>query len=130
MDKCETFFEVFKGKIRRPVSLLKSKKAYVNLLSVYDMLICEKLAQTLTLKLVNEGFEQKQALTVAENACLCLMCLTDYNSYPIFEDTTELINRLTAEDMLCVVKEYRALRKDYLGFDVVDDFSLEKLKKN
>lgn len=49
-------FEVFKGKIRRQISLLKNKKAYINLLSVYDMLLCERLAQTLVLKLINDGF--------------------------------------------------------------------------
>ena len=130
MEKNVKPFEVFKGKIRRQINLLKNKKAYINLLSVYDMLLCERLAQTLVLKLINEGFERTQAKTVAENACLSLMCLTDYNSYPIFNDTSELINTLTAEDMLCVVKEYALLRKDYLGFDVLNDFEIEKLKKN
>ena len=130
MEKNVKPFEVFKGKIRLQINLLKNKKAYVNLLSVYDMLLCERLAQTLVLKLINEGFERTQAKTVAENACLSLMCLTDYNSYPIFNDTSELINTLTAEDMLCVVKEYASLRKDYLGFDVLNDFEIEKVKKN
>lgn len=123
-------FEVFKGKIRRQINLLKNRKAYVNLLSVYDMLLCERLAQTLILKLINEGFERNQAKTVAENACLSLMCLTDYNSYPIFDDTSNLINTLTAEDMLCVVREYNSLRKDYMGFDVINNFEMEEIKKN
>lgn len=100
------------------------------MLSVYDMLLCERLAQTLVLKLINEGFERTQAKTVAENACLSLMCLTDYNSCSIFNDTSELINTLTAEDMLCVVKEYASLRKDYLGFDILNDVEIEKVKKN
>ena len=130
MEKNVKPFEVFKGKIRRQINLLKNKKAYVNLLSVYDMLLCERLSQTLVLKLINEGFEQTQAKTVAENACLCLMCLTDYNSYPIFAETSELINTLSAEDMLCVVKEYASLRKDYLGFDFLDDAEVKKVKKN
>ena len=130
MEKSTKPFEVFKGKVRRQINLLKNKKAYINLLSVYDMLLCERLSQTLALKLINEGFERTQATTVAENACLSIMCLTDYNSYPIFDDTTDLINSLTAEDMLAIVKEYDLLRKDYLGFDVMDDFSMKKLKKN
>lgn len=123
-------FEIFKGKIRRPISLLKNKKAYINLLSVYDMLLCERLSQTLILKLINDGFERTQAITISENACLSTMCLTDYHSYPIFDNTTDLINSLTPEDMLCVVKEYDALRKDYLGFDILNDFEIKKLKKN
>lgn len=123
-------FETFKGKIRKQINLLKNKKVYLNLLSVYDMLLCERLSQTLSIKLLNDGFDKKQATAVAENACLCLMCLTDYNSKPIFNNTSDLINTLTAEDMLCVVKQYYELRKNYLGFDILSDCELENLKKN
>ena len=130
MEKDTKPFEVYKGKVRRQINLLKNKKAYINLLSVYDMLLCERMSQTLILKLINEGFERNQAITVAENACLSVMCLTDYNSYPIFNNTTDLINSLTAEDMLCIVKEYNSLRKDYLGFDVLNNFEVEQIKKN
>ena len=123
-------FEVYKGKVRRLVSLPQNKKVYVNLLSVYDMLLCEKMAQILALKLINEGFEKSQATTVAENACLSLMCLTNNDSLPLFENTKDLMDSLTAEDMLCVVKEYSSLRRDYLGFDLLDEIKLEQVKKN
>lgn len=123
-------FEVYKGKIRRRISLLGKEKVYINLLSVYDMLLCERSAKTLMLKLLNEGFERPQATTVAENACLCAMCLTDANFEPIFTDTSELMEKLTAEDILAVVRAYNALRKDYLGFDELSLAELDSLKKN
>ena len=130
MTKIARPFEVFKGKIRRQIILFKNKKTYINLLSVYDMLLCEKISQTLTLKLINQGFDKDHATTVAENASLSAMCLTDYNSNPIFDNTSDLLNSLTPEDMLCVVKEYNLLRKDYLGFDSLNEVEFDCLKKN
>lgn len=130
MNKIARPFEVFKGKIRRQIILFKNKKTYINLLSVYDMLLCEKISQTLTLKLINQGFDKDHATTVAENASLSTMCLTDYNSNPIFDNTSDLLNSLTPEDMLCVVKEYNLLRKDYLGFDSLNEVEFDCLKKN
>lgn len=130
MEKEVKEFEVHKGKIRRQVSLRKNKRAYINLLSVYDMLVCEKMAQTLTLKLINDGFEREKAAPVAENACLCVMSLTDYSFNPIFNNTNELMTTLTPEDMLTVAREYSALRRDYVGFDVLGSLEIEQLKKN
>lgn len=130
LDKAVKEFEVYKGKIRRQVSLRKNKRVYINLLSVYDMLVCEKMAQTLTLKLINDGFEREKAAPVAENACLCVMSLTDYSFNPIFNNTKELMTTLTPEDMLTVAREYSALRRDYVGFDVLGSFEIEQLKKN
>lgn len=123
-------FEVYKGKIRKAINLPQNKKAYVNLLSVYDMLICERMSKSLILKLINDGVERSQATKVAENACLSVMCLTDHNSLPLFDNTKDLMNSLSAEDMLCIVKEYSELRKDYLGFDLLDEKELEQVKKN
>ena len=123
-------FEVYKGKIRRKIKLSQDEKVYMNLLSVYDMLLCERMAKTLVLKLLNEGFERPQATSVAENACLCVMCLTDANFEPLFTDTSELMEKLTAEDILAVVRAYNALRKDYLGFDELSPAVLDSVKKN
>ncbi len=130
MPQLTPSYEVFKGKIRQKITLFENEKVYINLLSVYDMLLCERMAKTVMLRLINEGFERPQALTVAENACLCVMCLTDATCDPIFTDAFELMEKLTAEDVLAVVRAYNVLRKEYLGFDELTYAELESLKKN
>lgn len=130
MDTSIGTFEVYKGKIRKRINLFGEKKTYVNLLSVYDMLICERMAKSLVTKLINEGFERIKAMTVAENACLSLMCLTDEFSDAVFSDVDSLMRTLTSEDVLAVVNEYNLLRKKYMGFDELDNVELEYVKKN
>lgn len=130
MEKLNRPFEVYKGKIRRQISLFDNEKVYINLLSVYDMLLCERMAKTFVVRLINEGFERRQAITVAENACLSTMCLTDKNTEPIYLDADQLMRKLTAEDVLMIVKEYNLLRKDYMGFDELNSIEFENEKKN
>ncbi len=130
MDTNIVTFEMYKGKIRKQISLLDEKKKYVNLLSVYDMLVCERMAKSLITKLINEGFERVEATTVAENACLSLMCLTDEFFSPVFSDVDSLMRTLTSEDILKVVNEYNLLRKEYMGFDRLNNIELENIKKN
>lgn len=128
MAKSSKSFEVFKGKVRRQIDLLKNKAVYINLLSVSEMILCEKYSRILISELVNEGFEQNKAVMLAENACLGWMCLTDCDSCRIFENTTKLMSALTSEDMLFVAKVYKSLRRDYLGFDVLNDSEFERIK--
>ncbi len=130
MDKGIKTFEFYKGKIRKRINLFSNKISYVNLLSVYDMLICERMAKSLVVKLINEGFERRKAITVAENSCLSTLCLTDENAQSIFENTADLMKKLTAEDVLFIVKEYNTLRKEYMGFDEFNNEQLECIKKN
>lgn len=130
MDKNIKPFEFYKGKIRKRINLFNNKVSYINLLSVYEMLICERMAKSLVVKLINEGFERRQAITVAENACLSTLCLTDEKAQNIFDNTTELMKELTAEDVLSIVKEYNMLRKEYMGFDEFNNEQLDYIKKN
>lgn len=129
MKSISNAFDIYKGKIRRKIVLSQNLTAFINLLSVYDMLLCERMAKILTIDLINDGFDKIHAQTAAENACLCTLCLSDEFSEPLFTDTQLLMKTLSAEDMLLVVKEYCSLRKDYMGFDKLDNIELESLKK-
>lgn len=119
----------FKGSLRKPIDIL-NKSLYIKLLSVYEMMLCESTAQSLVIKFINEGLERSKAQSVAENICLCMMCLYNEDGSQVFSDVESVMVDFTPDELLLVINEYEKFRKEHMGFDKFNDQAFEMLKKN
>lgn len=119
----------FKGSLRKPIDIL-NKALYIKLLSVYEMMLCESTAQSLVIKFINEDIERNKAQSIAENICLCMMCLYNEDGDQVFSDVESVMVDFTPDELLLVINEYEKFRKEHMGFDKFNDQAFEMLKKN
>lgn len=117
------------GKLRKPIKIL-DKVYYIKLLSVYEMLLCERLAQSLVVKFINEGSERISAQSIADNLCLCMMCLVNDKDEQVFNNTKIIMNTFTSDELVLVIDKYNEFRKEYMGFEDLNEESIQLLKKN
>lgn len=117
------------GKVKKIINIL-GRTMYIKLLSVYEMMLCEKLAKNLVIDLINQGFDRTHARAVSDNVCLCMMCLVNENNGQIFTDPMSLMQDFHADELAAVALEYKLLRESMMGFDVLNSTTLEGLKKN
>ena len=115
--------------IREPIELL-SGIFYINLMSVYEAILCESESRTLVEKLIADGADQRISKSVTENAALASFCLYDKNDNRVFKDAFNALSVLTPEELLRIANKYNEIQKRFLSFDKLTPKMLYKLKKN
>ena len=120
---------LYNGKLRKPIKIV-NKTYYIKLLSVYEMLLCDRLSQSLVIKFINEGSERIKAQSIADNLCLCMMCLVDDKDNQIFDNTEAIMDAFTSDELVAVINKYNEFRKEYMGFDELNEENFQMLKKN
>lgn len=114
---------------KKPITL-GSRNMYIRLLSVYEALMCDTAAKKLSASLIDDGADKKIAQSIAENACLCSLCLCDKKNKPIFNNGLAAMASLTQEELIEVSKMYIELKNEFLDFHNLTATSLKEIKKN
>lgn len=115
--------------IREPIKI-SGRNLYLKLLSVYEALLCDSMSRKLADELVKDGAEKKIAVPIAENACLAYMCLYNRRNRRVFENSSDVVNTLTSEELLKIAEEYVKVKDSFLSFNNLSPKSVLELKKN
>ncbi len=115
--------------IREPIKVA-GRNLYLKLLSVYEALMCDSIAQKLADELVKNGAREKIAIPIAENACLAYMCLYNRRNKRAFESGSNVVSLLTSEELFKIAEEYVRVKDNFLNFNNLSPTDTLNLKKN